>query len=87
MGTYFVETETLYKTFLHTTLICRYTPEVLPEISRASGVKIVAGTAYYVDPLIPSAVKDMTVEQVPPCQSAPKRGSSTRTMQEAQTEK
>lgn len=29
----------------------RYSPELVPEISRASGVKIVAGTAYYVDPL------------------------------------
>ena len=45
-------------------LMDRYNPEVLPEISRESGVKIVAGTAYYVDPLIPEQVKSMTVEQV-----------------------
>lgn len=43
---------------------CRYNPELLPEISKSSGVKIVAGTAYYVDPFIPSAVRSMTVEQV-----------------------
>ena len=42
----------------------RYTPESLPEISRASGVNIVAGTAYYVDSFLPDEVTNMTVEQV-----------------------
>lgn len=42
----------------------RYSPELLPDISRESGVTIVAGTAYYVDHFIPSEVRSMTVEQV-----------------------
>lgn len=42
----------------------RYTPEVLPEMSRESGVSIVVGTAYYVDSFIPEEVKNMTVQQV-----------------------
>lgn len=37
---------------------------MLPKMSVASGVNIVAGTAYYVDSFIPKNVKNMTVEQV-----------------------
>ena len=44
--------------------VCRYTPEVLPEIARESGVNVVMGTSYYVDGFIPDEVKNMTVEQV-----------------------
>ena len=45
-------------------LYCRLEPELLPEMSRESGVKIVAGTAFYVDPLIPDEVKAMSAEEV-----------------------
>ena len=36
----------------------------LPRISRETGLNIVAGTAFYVEPLMPEEVKMMSVQQV-----------------------
>lgn len=41
----------------------RLNPEMLHEISRESGVTIVAGTAYYWEHFIPDKVKNMSIEQ------------------------
>ena len=38
--------------------------EELPRISKETGLHIVAGTAFYVDPLTPEKVKLMTIEEV-----------------------
>ena len=38
--------------------------EELPRISKETGLHIVAGTAFYVDPLTPEKVKFMTIEEV-----------------------
>ena len=46
-------------------LFCyRLKREELPRISRETGLHIIAGTAFYVDPLIPEEVKLMTIEEV-----------------------
>lgn len=58
-----IEIRPLNPNFLHT-LVKRYTPEVLPDLSKRSGVKIVVGTATYVDAFLPEEVKKQTVEQV-----------------------
>ena len=41
----------------------RLNPEMLQDISRESGVTIVAGTGYYWDHFIPADVKNMSIEQ------------------------
>ena len=45
-------------------MLDRLKREELPRISRETGLHIVAGTSFYVDPLIPEEVKLMTVEEV-----------------------
>ena len=42
----------------------RVNPDLLPEISRESGVTIIVGTAYYVDTFLTSEVRSMSIEQV-----------------------
>ncbi len=49
---------------VNATTSCRYKPELLPEISRESGVTIVVGTAFYVDAFLSSEAKNMSIEQV-----------------------
>ena len=45
-------------------LKCRYKPEDLPRISRESGVNMIVGTSFYIDPFIPEDVKLLSVEEV-----------------------
>ena len=42
----------------------RYKPEALPRISLESGVNVIVGTSFYVDPFIPEDVKLLSVEEV-----------------------
>lgn len=47
-----------------TSIGIRYKPELLPELSSASGVHIICGSAYYVDQFIPDDVKLMSKEEL-----------------------
>ena len=47
-----------------TDIYYRLRREELPRISKETGLHIIAGTAFYVDPLTPENIKLMTIEEV-----------------------
>ena len=49
---------------LKSQIFFRYKPEALPRISQESGVNVIVGTSFYVDPFIPEDVKLLSVEEV-----------------------